>query len=497
MTTALASDSIIAVIGAGTMGAGVAQVAAQAGHKVWLVDQDINVSEAALAKLATGLEKLVGRGKISAEHAANTIANIKPTADQHDLAGTSLVIEAIIEDRNVKHHVFAGLMGICGADCIYASNTSSIPIADIAEGLEYPEQMVGMHFFNPAQIMKLVEVISGKRTCGKVADVVYHTAVAWNKVAVHATDTPGFIVNRVARPFYAEALRMVSEGMGDYTAIDTVMRAAGGFRMGPFELMDLIGHDVNYAVTDLVSEALYHPLFEVSPIQKALVDKGDLGRKTGRGYYDYSADLPKLTNTAVASTSGQLIIGDNDDDAILSPLWNRLSGAGIASKLGKTTRFDDLQLQLHSGAPVTESDTATVAFDIALDLTSCTALACQRNQACSNEQFQALANAFAAADIFLIEMPNQAGLPVARTVAMLTNVAADAVDKQVCSLEDADKAMRYGVNYPQGPFIWADQLSPNWVQTTLANLAHHICASRYAENDWIAKHVIEQRNFYA
>ena len=174
-----------------------------------------------------------------------------------------------------------------------------------------------------------------------------------------------------------------------------------------------------------------------------------------------------------------------------------MSSTGIASKSGKTTRFNDLRLQLHSGAPVDESVTATVAFDIALDLTSCTALACQRNQACSDEQFQALANAFAAAGIFLIEMPNQAGLPVGRTVAMLTNVAADAVDKQVCSLEDADKAMRYGVNYPQGPFIWADQLSPNWVHTTLANLAHYVCASRYAENDWIAKHAIEQRNFYA
>ena len=158
MTTALASDSIIAVIGAGTMGAGIAQVAAQAGHQVWLVDQDINVSEAAIAKLATGLEKLVGRGKISAQQAANTIANIRPTADQHDLVGTSLVIEAIVEDRNVKHHVFAGLMGICGADCIYASNTSSIPIADIAEGLAYPEQMVGMHFFNPAQILSLIHI---------------------------------------------------------------------------------------------------------------------------------------------------------------------------------------------------------------------------------------------------------------------------------------------------------------------------------------------------
>ncbi|HCH25095.1 MAG TPA: 3-hydroxyacyl-CoA dehydrogenase [Oceanospirillaceae bacterium] len=495
MTTALASGTSIAVIGAGTMGAGIAQVAAQAGHTVWLVDQDMSVSEAAIGKLASGLERLVGRGKISAEQAANTIANIKPTADQHDLAGTSLVIEAIVENRKVKHQVFADLMGICGADCIYASNTSSIPIEDIAEGLQYPAQMVGMHFFNPAQIMKLVEVISSKQTCPKVADVIYHTAAAWNKVSVHATDTPGFIVNRVARPFYAEALRMVAEGMGDYTTIDTVMREAGGFRMGPFELMDLIGHDVNYAVTDLVSEALYHPLFEVSPIQKALVDKGDLGRKTGRGYYDYSADLPKLTNTATPSTSGQLLVAAGDD--ILAPLWQRLTNAGINTAAGKSTQFDGLQLQLHIGAPIAADAPATVAFDIALDLTSCTALACQRNQACSNEQFQALANAFAAAGIFLIEMPNQAGLPVARTVAMLTNVAADAVDKQVCSLEDADKAMRYGVNYPQGPFIWADQLSPNWVHTTLANLAHHICASRYAENDWIAKHVIEQRNFYA
>ena len=495
MTTALNQDAIIAVIGAGTMGAGIAQVAAQAGHQVWLVDQNHEVLDSAVAKLSAGLEKLVDRGKISADQAAAIIGRIKTTTDQHDLNGSSLIIEAIIENQAIKHGLFANLMGICGADCIYASNTSSIPIADIAEGLEYPQQMVGMHFFNPAQIMKLVEVISSESTKPEVADVVYHTAVAWNKVAVHATDTPGFIVNRVARPFYAEALRMVSEGMGDYTTLDTVMRQAGGFRMGPFELMDLIGHDVNYAVTELVSEALYHPLFETSPIQKALVEKGHLGRKSGQGYYDYSQELPKLENQASADTSGNLTIGA--DTGVLANLLQRLNEAGVATSTGEETRFNDISLVLHEGAPVDEQAVATVALDIALDFTSCSALACQRNEACTDAQLQALTNAFAAAGIHLIEMPNQAGLPVARTVAMLANVAADAVDKQVCSLEDADKAMRYGVNYPQGPFIWADQIGVEWVHNTLANLAHHICASRYAENPWIAKHVLEQRNFYA
>ncbi len=495
MTTALTTDAIIAVIGAGTMGAGIAQVAAQAGHQVWLVDQNNDVLDNAIAKLSAGLEKLVGRGKISAAEAEAVIGRIQTTTDQHDLNGTSLVIEAIIENQAIKHQLFANLMGICGADCIYASNTSSIPIADIAKGLAYPQQMVGMHFFNPAQIMKLVEVISSADTKPAVADVVYHTAVAWNKVAVHATDTPGFIVNRVARPFYAEALRMVSEGMGDYTTIDTIMRQAGGFRMGPFELMDLIGQDVNYSVSSLVTEALYHPLFETSPIQKALVDAGKLGRKSGAGFYDYSQDLPQLNNQASADTSGELTIAP--DEQILSPIWQRLSAAGVSTRTGEQTSFNGIQLRLHDGAPVATSEIATVAFDIALDFNSCTALACQRNSACTDAQLQAIANAFAAAGIHLIEMPNQAGLPVSRTVAMLANVGADAVDKQVCSLEDADKAMRYGVNYPQGPFIWADQIGVAWVHHTLANLAHHICASRYAENPWITKHVLEQRNFYA
>ncbi|MCP4881622.1 MAG: 3-hydroxyacyl-CoA dehydrogenase [Gammaproteobacteria bacterium] len=493
MTNALPSSATIAVIGAGTMGAGIAQVAAQAGHPVWLLDQELAVCEAAIAKLTAGLDKLVGRGKISAQRAAQTMANIRPTSDPHKLAGSRLVIEAIVEDCQIKHHVMADLMDICGRDCIYASNTSSIPIADIALGLACPEQMVGMHFFNPAQIMKLVEVVSSIHTRPNVADTIYHTAATWNKIAVHTTDSPGFIVNRVARPFYAEALRMISEGMGNYTTIDTIMREAGGFRMGPFELMDLIGHDVNYAVTELVSEALYHPLFEVSPIQKALLDKGHLGRKTGRGYYDYSADLPHLENTAIASTTGTLMIAEGD---FLEPLWQRLSTAGVAATTGTSSRFNDVQLLLHEGAPIDEAASASVAFDIALDLAHCTAIACQRNRACTDQQFQALSGSFAAAGIFLIEMPNQAGLPVARTVAMLVNVAADAVSQQVCSLEDADKAMCYGVNYPQGPFIWADQLSPQWVHSTLANLAHHICASRYAQNPWITKHTLEQRNFY-
>ncbi|MCG8426177.1 MAG: 3-hydroxyacyl-CoA dehydrogenase NAD-binding domain-containing protein, partial [Chromatiales bacterium] len=286
--SALDKSKTVAVIGAGTMGAGVAQVAAAAGHTTLLFDTNAEAIERGIAGISKGLNRLVERGKMDEQQRDAILANLHPVTELEQLAPATLVIEAIIEDLATKQSLFRQLEDICGEETILATNTSSLSVTAIAAKLQRPGNLVGMHFFNPAPIMKLVEVVSGITTNKTVAEKVYDTSLAWGKHAVYAKSTPGFIVNRVARPFYAEGLRALEEGAADAATLDAIMRESGGFRMGPFELMDLIGHDVNYAVTCSVFDAYYNdPRFLPSLTQKELVDGGLLGRKSGRGFYNY------------------------------------------------------------------------------------------------------------------------------------------------------------------------------------------------------------------
>jgi len=235
------------------------------------------------------------------------LARISIVDELAGLASAALVIEAIVEKLEVKQQVFAELENLCGDDVILASNTSSLSITAIGAGLVRPERLVGMHFFNPAPIMKLVEVVSGLATDSEVAASIFATAENWGKLAVHACSTPGFIVNRVARPFYAEGLRLLQEGAADVATIDAILRDCGGFRMGPFELMDLIGHDVNYAVTESVHAACYgDQRFTPSLLQKELVDGGFLGIKSGRGFYQHGDGAEKPVAAAGKTGGGGL-----------------------------------------------------------------------------------------------------------------------------------------------------------------------------------------------
>ncbi|NOZ43020.1 MAG: 3-hydroxyacyl-CoA dehydrogenase, partial [Alphaproteobacteria bacterium] len=238
--TALPPSNVIAVIGAGTMGAGIVQVAATAGHTVYIFDTSEEALDKGINQIRQFLSRSVSKNRISEDKRHDILGRIHRCQRLQDLAPAKLVIEAIVENPEIKRSVFSRLENILSEDAILASNTSSISITEIAAGLKRPERMVGMHFFNPAPIMKLVEIIHGLATDKQVAEIVFDTAVAWGKRVVHAKSTPGFIVNRVARPFYAEALRILQEGGADIPTIDACIREAGGFRMGPFELMDLI-----------------------------------------------------------------------------------------------------------------------------------------------------------------------------------------------------------------------------------------------------------------
>ena len=286
--------SKIGVLGAGTMGAGIAQVAAQSGHEVVLVDVNAEQLMKAKASIDKVLARLVEKGSLaSVEEVMNRMSF---SSEMQDFKGASLIIEAIVEKLEVKHAVFAAMEAIVDGDCILASNTSSLSIASIGSVLKKSDRIIGIHFFNPAPLMPLVEIIPSVQTSSKVLDKAKAIIDSWNKVTVVCKDTPGFIVNRVARPFYGEALRIYEEGLADFATIDWAMTTFGGFKMGPFTLMDYIGNDINYTVTETVFAAFYFdPRFKPSFTQKRHMEAGFLGRKSGRGFYNYAegAVLPE------------------------------------------------------------------------------------------------------------------------------------------------------------------------------------------------------------
>ena len=301
----------VGIIGSGTMGSGIAQVAATAGCQVKLYD----TNQVALDKAKLSLEKilirLIEKGRIDSKEKNRIQSNISYVNNLKDLTDSNLTIEAIIENLDIKKKVFSELESYVSDDCIIASNTSSLSIASIAASLQKPERCIGIHFFNPAPLMKLVEVIPSIQTSKDILDTVVQIISDWNKVVAVAKDTPGFIVNRVARPFYGESLRIYEEGIADFSTIDWSLKIIGGFRMGPFELMDFIGNDVNYTVTETVFTAFYFdPRYKPAFTQKRFSEAGYLGRKSGRGYYDYSegATRPK----------------PNEDKGLAEKIFNRV-----------------------------------------------------------------------------------------------------------------------------------------------------------------------------
>ena len=281
-------NSIIGIVGSGAMGSGIAQVAASAEHKTIVYDTNVAALEKAKTNLSNSLNKLVEKQKISSEKAQSILNFTSFTSTIQDFKECDLIIEAIVENIDVKQSVFKELESITSQTCVLASNTSSLSITSIASACVKPEKVIGIHFFNPATLMPLVEIIPGVATDMVIANHCQALINSWGKVTVMAKDTPGFIVNRVARPFYSEALRLYDEQIADMATIDWAMREFGGFKMGPFELMDLIGHDVNYVVTETVWKQFYYdPRFKPSLTQKRLLEAKFLGKKTSRGFYDY------------------------------------------------------------------------------------------------------------------------------------------------------------------------------------------------------------------
>ena len=320
----------VGVVGAGAMGAGIAQIASQAGHQVILYDLSQSTLDESALKLAKVMARLVEKKRITLEESTDIQGRIVRSTQIDLFEGCDLVVEAVVENLDVKHSVFKQIENIVSSDCIVASNTSSFSITSLAAGCNHPERVLGLHFFNPAPLMPLVEIVPAIQTSGDTPLHLVSLMKDWGKSPVIARDTPGFIVNRVARPFYGEALRILDEGIADVPTIDIVMRSLG-FKMGPFQLMDLIGHDVNYAVTESVFKSFYcDPRFMPSITQLKLVEAGWLGRKVGKGFYNYADNSTDSTTNVEIDSDTEVLIAER----IIAMLINEAADAvyyGIAS----------------------------------------------------------------------------------------------------------------------------------------------------------------------
>jgi len=485
MDSNLFRDRPVAVIGAGVMGIGIVQVALLAGHPVRLFDTREGAAEGAAAQLAQTLAKLADKGKLAPADVAAATARLHVARSLADLRDAALVVEAIVENLAVKQGLLKELEVLVADDCVLASNTSSLSITALARGLRLPGRVVGMHFFNPVPLMRLVEVVSGLATDRAVADAICALAESWGKTAVHAKSTPGFIVNRIARPFYAETLALLQEQAASPATLDACVRGAG-FRMGPCELMDLIGHDTNFAVTQSVYEAnFFDKRYQPSLVQREMVDGGLLGRKSGRGFYRYPEDAAAREAVESASRAFEPVTAPlvlRGDGPVAELLAARLGAAslGFAREPGGEAALQvgegwlmptDGRTAVERAAALGVAELALFDWPVGPAAAAATApgvalgyAVAEPASAAFEAQVASLLHALGWLPCRLADVP---GLVVARTIAMLVNEACDAVEQGVCDPAGADAAMTLGVNYPAGPFRWLEQVG---VPSTVAVL---------------------------
>ncbi len=497
----------VGIVGAGVMGAGIAQVAALACHPVHIYDAQPGAATAAIGRIAAALRELAQKQKIAANRAMAAAQRLTVANSIDELADCGLIIEAIVEDLEAKRALFRAMERIAGPTTLFATNTSSLSITAIAAALEHPQRLAGMHFFNPAPEMPLVEVVQGAATAPEIVKKLHELAQRWGKTPVIARSTPGFIVNRVARPFYAEALRVLEERGADCATVDAVMQECGGFRMGPFELMDLIGNDVNHAVTRSVFDAFYgDPRFRPSTLQLELVQAGHLGRKSGRGFYAYQAGKPIATPSTAPLHLAPSRIQIYGDTPLAHALAVRLSASGArferatAHADGRVAGWNDGALYRTDGRAATARAAAagmrnTILMDLACDDSTATRAAVAAADQAHPDALHGAIGLLQAAGYAVSVIDDLPGMIVLRTVAMLANIAADAISEGVCSVADLDLAMRRGVNYPRGPLAWADEIGIGAVVQALDHLAAAYGAGRYHASQLLRRKALTNSNF--
>jgi 3-hydroxybutyryl-CoA dehydrogenase len=426
----------VGVLGAGTMGAGIAQLACLGGFETWMHDPVPGALAAGETRVTDGLAKGASRGMWAEDEAAAARGRLNLASDLEELGGCQLVIEAAPEDLALKRELFAKLASISGPDAIFATNTSSLSVTAIAAGTDRPGRVCGMHFFNPPPLMRLVEIIAGDDTAAETADAAAEVARRMRREPIRAADGIGFVANRCARPFTLEALRLLGERVAPLDQIDRIARIGGGFRMGPFELMDLVGVDVNFEVAKSFWEQSFHePRWQPHPIQARAVAAGRHGRKTGRGYYDYRAGPHRP---------------DDPEPPIPDREWRRDS---------------ELERSVHHLA-VPDLDRARVV-ELA------------RRPSTTDAEAQAAESYFRAAGKHVEWVADRPGLVLGRILAQIVNEAHFAVSQGVAGPEDCDTAMRLGFNWPLGPFEWGGAMGLRRAVAILDELHRSLGEERY------------------
>ena len=502
MSVDIQSPSLcLGIVGTGAMGRGIAQIAAQAGIRVLLFDAlhgaATNAREAVVATLA----RLAEKGKISPEALAAASTRLEVVRRLDELASAQVIVEAIVENLDVKKQLFQQLEDIIHADCILATNTSSLSVTSIAAACKRPERVAGFHFFNPVPLMKIVEVIDGLLTAPWASDALLELGRRMGHSAVRAKDTPGFIVNHAGRGFVTEALRILGEGVTDFSDIDCIMREAAGFRMGPFELMDLTGLDVSQPVMESIynqyyQEARYRP----SPIAAQRLTGGLLGRKTGRGFYDYTEG--KATSVPVAAAPAALpgrVWVSQTHPEWADVLRDVAAAAGIAVESDYMPGGDALCIVTPLGADVTTCCVEqgldphhTVGIDCLFGISA--GKGARRSLMTSPLTTPAMRDAahamFAADGSAVSVMRDSGGFVAQRIVACIVNIGCDIAQQRIASPADIDRAVNLGLGYPQGPLAFGDALGARNILAILEAMQDFYGDPRYRPSPWLKRRAL-------
>lgn len=500
MTSDFDNHGLLGVVGCGLMGRGIAQIAVQGGIPVILHDSRPGAAEEAREAIAATLDKLAAKGKLSAQDASDAVARIAVAATLADLAPCGTVVEAIVERMDAKQALFRDLEAVVGPDCILATNTSSLSVTAIAAACEAPGRVAGFHFFSPVPLMKIVEVIAGPLTAAPVADRLVAIARRMGHAPVRASDTPGFIVNHAGRGYLTESLRLLGENVATHAELDRILRDAGGFRMGPFELLDLTGLDVSQPVMESIYDQYYQePRFRPSPIARQRLAAGLLGRKSGRGFYAYEdgrkQDIPGPPVPARADVTVWLDAADAAAfpavDALLDAL---LAAFGAARDRGARPAAGSLCLVLPVGQDATGAAVAagldparTVALDPLFLAGRRTLMTTPLTAPAVRDAAHAL---FAADGTPVSVVRDSAGLVCQRVAAAIVNIGADIAQQGIATPADIDQAVTLGLGYPRGPLALGDALGAATVMRILDGLFDTYRDPRYRPSPWLRRRAL-------
>ena len=485
---------VIGVIGAGAMGRGIAQVAATGGMTVLLTDSHPEAVTDAVKSIEKALTRLKEKGALDQDAVDRALGRIKPVQNVEQLAECRLVIEAVIEKLDVKQALLAQLEGIVSDDCIIASNTSSLSITTIASKCHHPERVAGFHFFNPVPVMKLVEVIDGLKTVPVVGDALMDVGRRMGREPVRIKDAPGFLVNQVGRAYTLEAAHLVSEGIATFADVDAVMREAAGFRMGPFELLDLVGLDVNHPATEAIYNQFYHePRYRPSVLMQGRLDAGMLGRKTKRGFYDYSEQKNEASAAEVKGASSSY------------PVWVSKAEPAQAEKLIALLKMFDVKIEdgakpsaaalclvtplgddaTHSAVEQGLDAKRVVAVDTLLDLGKRRTI---MSTPVTEPSYVDAARAMFGSDGVAVTVTRDSpGFIAQRIIAMIANIGASIAQNRTASAADIDKAVKLGLGYPHGPLGFGDALGAGTLHKILNNMQRRYGDPRYRSNLWLTR----------